>query len=796
MTEVLVNITDEMKSSYIDYAMSVIVARALPDVRDGLKPVHRRILYAMYEKNNTFDQPYKKSARVVGDVMGKYHPHGDVAIYETMVRMAQDFSMRYPLIDGQGNFGSVDGDPAAAMRYTEARLSKIAGELLVDIDKDTVDFIPNYDGSLKEPTVLPAKLPNVLLNGSTGIAVGYTTNIPPHNLNELARAIIHLIDEPDATIGDLMDHLTGPDFPTGAYILGRSGIESAYTTGRGTILIRAKSDIEETARSSKIVFTELPYQVNKSKVVEDIAELVKAGRMDGVSDIRDESDREGIRLVVDVKAGFNANVVLNQLHKHTQLQTSYGIINLVLVDGQPKTLNLKQTLEHYVQYRVQVIERRTKFELDQAEKRAHILEGLLIALRNIDDVIRLIKAAPSPAEARVGLMNAFALSEEQAKAILDMRLQRLTGLEQEKIVNEAEELAKLIAGLRKILASGQEILNIIKAELKELCKTYGDARRTEIIEPTGEVCMEDLIQEEEVAVTITSSGYIKRQPLTAYRMQRRGGKGAIGAETKSEEFVTDVFTASTKDYLLFFTDKGKAHWLKVYEVTAMGKATRGKSIVNLLQLEPDEKMTGAIPVKSFDADGFIVLVTKGGNIVRMPIRAFSNPRKGGIKAVNLKGDSLVAARLTKGDKELLVATKNGKAIRFKEGDVRASNRGTMGVKAISLEAGDELISMDVVNPDSTLLTITSQGYGKRTDLDEYPLQNRGGKGVKNIEAKKGGVCCTMTVSDEDELLITTKEGVMIRVPANEIRTQGRATQGVRIMNVKPDDEVSAVARIT
>ncbi len=797
MTEVQVNITEEMKSSYIDYAMSVIVSRALPDVRDGLKPVHRRILYAMYEQGMTHDQPYKKSARVVGDVMGKYHPHGDSAIYETMVRMAQTFSMRYPLIDGQGNFGSIDGDPAAAMRYTEVRLSKIAEEMLTDIEKNTVDFVPNYDGSLKEPTVLPAKLPNTLLNGSTGIAVGMATNIPPHNLRELAGAIMHLIDLPDATISDLMAYLPGPDFPTGAYIVGRTGIEAAYLTGRGSIMLRAKSEIEEGTRSTKIIFKELPYQVNKAKLIEDIAEMVKAGRLEGISDLRDESDKDGIRLVVEIKSGFNVHVVLNQLYKHTALQTSFGVNNMVLIDGLPKAVSLKETLEQYIYYRSLVIERRTKFDLDQAEKRAHILAGLLIALKNIDEVIRIIKAAASPNEAKDALMQAFSFSEEQAKAILDMRLQRLTGLEQEKIVSEASELEKIIAKLRKILSSNLEILSIIKEELTMLVESYGDERRTEIIEVEGEVSQEDLIQEEEVAVTITSSGYIKRQPVTAYRMQRRGGRGVIGAETKSEEFVTDVFTASTKDYLLFFTDKGKAHWLKVYEIPSLGKATRGKSIVNLLQLEPDEKITGAIPVKTFES-GFIILVTRSGNIVKMPLQAFSYPRKGGIKAVNLKGDSVVSTKLTDGSKELLVATKFGKAIRFKESDVRASNRGTMGVKAISLNMGDELISMDVISSgsNSTLLTITNQGYGKRTELEEYPPQKRGGKGVKNIDARKGFVCCTTTVSDEDELLVTTKEGVVIRIPTNEIRVQGRSTQGVRIMNVKPGDEVSAVARIT
>jgi DNA gyrase subunit A len=796
LTEVQVSITEEMKSSYIDYAMSVIVGRALPDVRDGLKPVHRRILYAMYEQGMTHDQPYKKSARVVGDVMGKYHPHGDMAIYDTIVRLAQTFSMRYPLIDGQGNFGSIDGDPAAAMRYTEIRLSKIAGEMLQDIEKNTVDFTPNYDGSLKEPTVLPAKLPNLLLNGSTGIAVGMATNIPPHNLNEVCGAIIHLIDHPEASLPELMRLLPGPDFPTGAYIVGRAGIEAAYMSGRGSIMMQARSEIEEDGKGTSIIFTELPYQVNKAKLIEDMAEMVKEGRLEGISDLRDESDKDGIRLVVEIKSGFNVHVVLNQLHKHTALQTSYGVNNMVLVDGLPKTVSLKESLEQYIYYRSIVIERRTRFELDAAEKRAHILAGLLIALKNIDEVIRIIKAAASPVEARDALVGAFSLSEEQAKAILEMRLQRLTGLEQEKIVSEAAELERLIAELRKILSSNLEILAIIKKELEELISNYGDARRTEIIEAEGEVRQEDLIQEEEVAVTITSSGYIKRQPLTAYRSQRRGGRGVIGAETKEEEFVSDVSTASTRDYLLFFTDKGKAHWLKVYEVPALGRAARGKSIVNLLQLEPDERITGAIPVKSFET-GFIILVTKSGNIVKMPLQAFSNPRKGGIKAVNLKGDSLVSAKLTDGSRELLVATKFGKAIRFKESDVRASNRGTMGVKAISLNMGDELISMDVIHSGSdwTLLTITNQGYGKRTELQEYPIQRRGGKGVKNIDARKGYVCGTTTVSEDDELLVTTKEGVMIRIPANEVRVQGRSTQGVRIMNVKAGDEVAAVARI-
>lgn len=793
-SEVKVDITEEMKSSYIDYAMSVIVGRALPDVRDGLKPVHRRILYAMHEQGVSFDQSPKKSARIVGDVMGKYHPHGDAAIYETMVRMAQDFSMRYPLVDGQGNFGSIDGDPAAAMRYTEVKLSKIAGEMLADISKNTVDFVPNYDDSLKEPSVLPAVLPNLLLNGSTGIAVGMATNIPPHNLREVAGAIIRLIDYPDLTPEELMESIPGPDFPTGGYIIGKEGIESTYHTGRGIIKIRAKSVIEEDGRT-KIIFTELPYQVNKAKVLENIAELVKTERIDGISDLRDESDnRDGIRMVVELKNGASPQVVLNQLHKHTQLDTSYGIINLVLVDGEPRTLPLKDMLEHYILYRKEVIERRTQFDLDRAEKRAHLLAGLIIALQNIDEVIKSIKAAPSPKEAKTSLIDAFDLSEEQAKAILDMRLQRLTALEQEKIENEAKELEITIAELREILASAQKVLAIIKSELTELSKKYGDSRRTQIIDAEN-FNPEDLIQEEEIAVTITSDGYIKRQPLTAYRMQRRGGKGVMGSDTKSEDFVTDLFIASTLDYLLFFTDKGKAYWLKVFDVPAMGRTARGKAIVNLLQLEEDEKVTEAVAVNSFESDEFIVMFTQCGNIVKIPLKAFSHPRKTGIKAVNLRNDRLVAARVIDGGRELLVATRLGKAIRFHETDVRPSNRGAMGVKAITLGKGDEVISMDVFSPETSLLTVTSRGYGKRTELDEYPLQRRGGKGVRNISTKKGEVVDTRTVLEDDELMLTTKEGVVIRVPAKEIRVQGRATQGVRIMNVKPKDEVAAVARI-
>ncbi len=795
MTEIDVDITSEMKSSYIDYAMSVIVGRALPDVRDGLKPVHRRILYAMYDQGMTFNQPYKKSARVVGDVMGKYHPHGDAAIYETMVRMAQDFSMRYPLVDGQGNFGSIDGDPAAAMRYTEVRLAEIAGEMLADIEKDTVDFIPNYDDSLKEPSVLPSKLPNLLVNGSTGIAVGMATNVPPHNLIEVSKAIIKLIENPETTITELMECIPGPDFPTGGYIIGRAGIESAYATGRGIIRVRAKSLIENEERT-KIVITELPYQVNKAKVTETIADLIKSDRIDGIADLRDESDRDGIRLVIELKNGTTPEVVLNQLHLHTQLETSYSIINVVLVDGKPRTLPIKEIMEHYISYRTEVIERRTGFELNRAQRRAHILEGLLVALQNVERIIELIKKAASPAEAREVLAKSFDLSEEQTKAILEMRLQRLTALEQGKIQSEAKDLKVTIQRLQEILASPREVLDIIKVELEELAKKYGDDRRTKIIEAERESRLEDLIQEEEVAVTITSDGYIKRLPLTTYKKQRRGGKGVIGAETKSEDFVTELFIASTHAYILFFTDMGKAHWLKVFNVPALGRTARGKAIVNLLQLEPDERITEAVPVSDFDSEGYIVMATSSGSVIKTPLRAYSHPRKGGIKAVNLKGGRLVAARLTDGDNELILATRKGKANRFHERDVRSSNRGSMGVRGISLGEDDLVISMDVVKPETTLLTITKEGYGKRTELEEYSPHRRGGKGMKNISTGKGYVVTSRMVAEEDELMITTKEGVMIRIPTSEIRVQGRTTQGVRIMRLNSGDEVAAVARIT
>jgi len=794
MTEIDVEITSEMKSSYIDYAMSVIVSRALPDVRDGLKPVHRRILYAMYEQGMTFNQPYKKSARVVGDVMGKYHPHGDAAIYGTLVRMAQDFSMRYPLIDGQGNFGSIDGDPAAAMRYTEVRLSEISGELLADIGKETVDFVPNYDDSLKEPSVLPAKLPNLLINGSTGIAVGMATNIPPHNLKEVAKAVITLIDNPEINTIDLMECIPGPDFPTGGYIIGKSGIESAYHSGRGIIRLRAKSIIERGNRS-KIIVTELPYQVNKSKLMENIADLIKSDRVEGISDLRDESDREGIRVVIELKQGINPEVVLNQLHKQTQLEVSYSIINVVLVDGLPGTLPLRDILNHYVSHRVEVIGRRTRFDLNRAENRAHILAGLLVALQNVRDVITLIRKAASPADARESLTATFGLSEEQTKAILEMRLQRLTALEQGKIKSEASDLEVTISRLRQILADPGEVLDIIKFELTELSNKYGDERRTQIIEAEGEIHLEDLIQEEEVSVTITSGGYIKRQPVTAYRTQRRGGRGVMGSDTKSEDFVTDLFVASSHEYILFFTDKGKAHWLRVFDVPAMGRTARGKAIVNLLQLDSDEKITEAIAVKNFDSDGYIMMATKNGQVVRTSIRAYSHPRKAGIKAMNLKGDSLVAARLTDGGQELIMATKRGKAIRFHESEIRASNRGSMGVRGIRLANDDQVISMDVIQPGTALLTVTEEGYGKRTELSEYPPHRRGGKGMKNIDPRRGHVVVSRIVSEEDELMITTKEGVVIRISTSDIRIQGRATQGVRIMRLDSGDEVAAVARI-
>ena len=937
-----INIEDEMKRSYIDYAMSVIVGRALPDVRDGLKPVHRRILYAMNEQGMTYDKPYKKSARIVGDVLGKYHPHGDIAVYDTLVRMVQDFSLRYPLIDGQGNFGcftgdtkiklldgteksfeklsklspdetfyvysvdekgqivvgegknarltrrntriielkldnsetirctpdhrfmlldgtfkeaqdlttddslmpgyfdtaknynhkiisksfldeyadtyditvdryhnfllasgvfvhnSIDGDSAAAMRYTEVRLGKISEEIFGDIEKETVNFVPNYDDSLKEPSVMPCKLPNLLINGSTGIAVGMATNMPPHNLGEVIDGITMIIDRPDAGLNDILTVVKGPDFPTAGFIYGRQGILDAFTTGRGSIKMRARATIEEIKGKEQIIVTELPYQVNKAKLIENIAGLVRDKKIAGITDLRDESDKDGIRVVMEISRQAQANIILNQLYQHTQLEDSFGVINLALVDGQPRLLTLKDLMVNYINHRKQVIIRRTQFELRKAEQRAHILEGLIIALDHIDEVIKLIRASKTPDEARAGLMAKFSLSEEQAKAILDMRLQRLTGLEREKIDAEYAELLKTIVWLRELLASEIKILSLIKTELADIKSRFADKRRTEIIESTGDILTEDLIPKEDVVITISSSGYIKRITVDSYRQQHRGGKGVIGMETKEEDFVSDLFIANTHDYMLFFTDRGKVYWLKVYGIPTAGRQARGTAIVNLLQIEQGEKITAYTPVSGFDEKHFLLMVTKKGTAKKTALTDFSNPRKSGIIAISLEvGDSLVSVKLTDGTKDVLIGTKHGKAIRFNENDVRDMGRSAYGVRGIRVVGEDEVVSAAVVEEDSTLLTVTENGYGKRTVFEEYRAMNRGGQGVITIDVsiRNGNVVDIRTVHEDDEIMVTTSKGIIIRVPVSGIKVQGRNTQGVRIMKVDGGDRVVGVARL-
>jgi len=793
-----VNIEVEMKRSYIDYAMSVIVGRALPDVRDGLKPVHRRILYAMNEQGMTHDKPYKKSARIVGDVLGKYHPHGDIAVYDSLVRMVQEFSLRYPLIDGQGNFGSIDGDSAAAMRYTEVRLGKIADEILGDIDKETVDFVPNYDDSLKEPSVLPCKLPNLLINGSTGIAVGMATNMPPHNLGEVIDGINMVIDNPAVEWTELMTSVKGPDFPTAGFIYGRQGIRDAYSTGRGSIKMRARAIIEEVKNKETIIVNELPYQVNKAKLIEDIAGLVRDKKIAGITDLRDESDKDGIRIVMEISRQAQANIILNQLYSHTQLETTFGVINLALVDGRPIVLPLKEIIVQYISHRKQVIIRRSQFELKKAEQRAHILEGLIIALDNIDAVIKLIKASKTPDEARDGLVAKFSLSVEQAKAILDMRLQRLTGLEREKIDAEYAELLKTIAWLKELLASEIKILAVIKEELADLKARFADKRRTEIIESTGDLVTEDLIPKEDDVITITNSGYIKRIAVDSYKQQRRGGKGVMGMETKEEDFVSDLFIGNTHDYLLFFTDKGKVYWLKVYGIPEAGRQARGTAIVNLLQLEQGEKINAYIPITKFDENHFLLMVTKKGTAKKTQLTDFSNPRKTGIIAISLEeGDKLVSVKLTDGTKEMIIGTKHGKAIRFEENDVRDMGRSAYGVRGVRLVGEDEVVSMAVVEESTTLLTVTENGFGKRTAFEEYRTSNRGGQGVITIDVnvRNGNVVDIRSVREDDEIMVTTSNGIIIRVPASGIRVQGRNTQGVKIMNVGEKDRVVGVATL-
>lgn len=798
-----VKLEEEMQKSYMDYAMSVIIGRALPDVRDGLKPVHRRVLYAMYDLGNDWNKPFKKAARIVGDVIGKYHPHGDMAVYDALVRMAQDFSLRYPLIEGQGNFGSIDGDPPAAMRYTEVRMARLAGELLADIEKDTVDFVPNYDGTLNEPAVLPARFPHLLVNGSSGIAVGMATNIPPHNLTEVIEATIALLNNPEMSSEELMQIIPGPDFPTGGFILGRAGIREAYLSGKGIIQLRARAFIERQKRTEKesIIITELPYQVNKAKLLEKIAELVQEKKIEGIADLRDESDREGMRVVIELKKDAVAQVILNQLFKNTQMQVTYGIIFLAIVRGQPQLLNLKELLQQFIDHRREVVTRRTKFELAKAEANAHILEGLKIALDNLDKIINLIRAAKTPKEAKEGLMSRFALSEAQATAILEMRLQRLTNMEREKINEEYREVIKLIARLREILTHDRLLRNLIIEELQEIKEKYGDERRTEIVEEALDISLEDLIVEEDMIVTISHSGYIKRNAISLYRSQRRGGRGKMGMATKEEDFVEHLFVASTHSYILIFTDAGKVYWLKVHEIPQGGRLARGKAIVNLLNISPEEKITAILPVKEFAGGKYVFMATKEGIVKKTDLLAYSHPRAGGIIALDLDpGDQLIAAGLTDGHKEILLSSREGKAIRFSEEEVRPMGRTARGVKGIELRPGDYLVSLDIINPEikgGTILSVTEKGYGKRTPIEEYPCQSRGGKGVITIKTtpRNGNLVGVQQIIEQDEVMLITDKGKIIRLRSEDICVIGRNTQGVKLIDLENGERVMAVTRL-
>jgi len=792
-------IEEEVKDSYLNYAMSVIVGRALPDVRDGLKPVQRRILYTMKELNLEHNKPYKKCARIVGDCMGRYHPHGDVAVYETLVRMAQDFSMRYPLVDGQGNFGSIDGDAPAAMRYTEARLTPIAEEMLVDIDKETVNFMPNFDNSLVEPTVLPSLLPNLLVNGASGIAVGMATNMPPHNLTEVAEAIIYYLEQPNCEVKDLMRYIKGPDFPTGGIICGQEGIREAYTTGKGKITLRARLSVEHQKQGKDlIVITEIPYQTSKSAIIESIANLVEEKKIEGISDIRDESDKEGLRIVVELKRDTAPQIVINQLFKHTQLEVTYGIINLALVNGRPKILNLKQLIENYVLHRKEVIRRRTQFDLEKAKYRAHILEGLKICLKFLDQVIKTIKTSKDVETAKLALMKNFSLTEIQAKAILEMQLQRLTALEREKIDAEYLDLIKKIELYQSILASEKKIEGIIKEELKQLKEKYKDSRLTEISGKVEEIEIEDLIAEEDVVVTISHSGYIKRCPVSAYRRQKRGGKGVTAAEVKEEDFIEHLFVASTKDYLLIFTDKGRLYWLKVYEIPQAGRTARGKAMVNLIQISAEEKVSATIPVKDFSADKFLVMATAKGLIKKTNLEEFSNPRRTGIIALTLeKDDELIGVELTDGKQEILLASSFGKAIRFPESQIRPMGRSAKGIRAIKLAKNDQVVGMEVVSKDKDILTISELGFAKRTPASEYRLQSRAGKGIINmkITEKNGKVVGIKAVSDKDEIMVITQKGIFLRCSVKDIRLTGRSAQGVRLIKLEEKDKIASVAHV-
>ena len=798
MAKVQVSIEEEMKVSYLDYAMSVIIGRALPEVRDGLKPVQRRILYAMFREGLLPGRKYSKSAGVVGEVLKKYHPHGDTAVYDALVRLAQDFNMRYPLVDGQGNFGSIDGDPAAAYRYTEARLAALAEELLADIDKETVDFISNFDETTEEPVVLPSRIPNLFINGSSGIAVGMATNIPPHNLGEVIDGLMMLLEDPDAGMKDLMSVIHGPDFPTAGIIHGTDGIVQAYNEGRGLIKIRAKARIEREHRGGEnIIITELPYQVNKARLIEKIAELVREKKIEGISEIRDESDRDGIRVVLELKRGEMAQVILNNLYKHTQMETTFGIIMLALVGGQPRVLGLKKILNYFLQHRRDVVLRRSRFELRKAEERAHILEGLKIALDHLDEIIALIRKSKTPDEAKTALVRNYPLSEIQAQAILDMKLQRLTGLEREKIITEFEDTLKEIERLKAILGSDALVSQIIKDELLQIKNKYADERKTEITSETKEITIEDLITDEEMVITLSHQGYIKRNPLSAYRSQRRGGKGSIGMETKEEDFVRELFIGATHDYMLFFSNLGRLYWLKAYQVPEAGRAAKGKALVNLLAISEGERITTALPIRDFK-EGFLVMFTKNGIVKKTALEKYSNPRGKGIISVTLdEGDELIAVRKTDGKSDLIIGTKNGLSIRFNEENVRDTGRTAMGVKGIRLMKGDEVVSAEVAEERTALLTVTEKGLGKRSKIEDYPVQNRGGKGVISIKTiEKGGKAVgLMQVRDEDEVVMITTSGKLIRTLAGNISLHGRNTQGVKLMDVEGEDKIVSIGKI-
>jgi DNA gyrase subunit A len=793
-------IEEEMQQSFINYSMSVIVSRALPDVRDGLKPVHRRILYAMNELGLVPGRAYKKSATVVGDVLGKYHPHGDGSVYDALVRMVQEFSLRYPLVDGQGNFGSVDGDPAAAYRYTEARLTRIAMAMLEDIDKNTVDFQSNFDDRLQEPTVLPAKIPNLLVNGSSGIAVGMATNIPPHNLREVVKAVHLLVDNPEATISELRKAIKGPDFPTGAYIYGREGIKDAYETGKGRVIMRARAQIEEreTSNKSQIVVTEIPYQVNKENLVKAIAELAAEKKIEGISGINDESDKDGMRIVIELKRDAIPNVVLNQLYKHTQMQTTFGVIMLALSNGAPKIMNLKELLQHFIDHRHTVITRRTQFDLDAAQAREHILDGLKIAVDNIDEVIKIIRGSDDTAQADAKLRKRFGFSEKQSDAILNMRLAKLTGLEIEKLEAELKEVRATIKELKGILASKPKRMAILKEEMDEISGTFGDDRRTEIVADQGEFTVEDLIAEEDMVITISHSGYIKRIPITTYKRQRRGGRGLNGADLKADDWVEHLFIASTHDYLMFFSNKGQVYWLKVHEIPQAGRAARGKPVINCIAIKPDEQIAALVPVREFTDDKCLIFATRQGTVKKTVLSAYGNVRATGICGINIeKGDELIDVQVCDQNSDIILATKDGMSIRFHQGDVRDMGRATTGVKGIELEQGDEVIGMVVVRRDASLLVVSEKGYGKRSELSDYRVQKRGGKGIITLKKteKTGSIVALKEVIPDDELMMITRQGVIIRLPVDGIRVIGRNTQGVRVMNLDSGDAVVDVARV-